>query len=71
MSTKTGSLSVGHCKSYIKSINEANGLHLGTDKDRIPCFVTRISHNLTFVLWAAIGLTRKKLPSVNQFLESL
>ena len=39
-STKTGSLSVGHCKSCIKSIKEANNLKLGTDRDRIPCFVT-------------------------------
>ena len=65
MSTKTGSPSVGHCKSCIKLINEANSLRLSTDRNRVPCFVTRIFHNFTFVLWAAIDLTRKKLPSVS------
>ena len=62
---------MGHCKSCIKSINEGNSLKLGTDRDTTPCFVTRISHNFTFVLWATIDLTRRKLPSVNQFFESL
>ena len=46
-------------------------MKLGTDKDRIPCFVTEISHHFTFVFWAAIDLTRKKLPNVNQFFKSL
>ena len=39
-STKTGSSSVGHCKSCIKSINEVHGFKLGINKDRILCFVT-------------------------------
>ena len=70
MSTKTGSLR-GHYKSCIKSIDEDNSLKLGTDRDRIPHFAIRISHNFTFVLRAAIDLTRKYLPSVEQFFESL
>ena len=62
---------MGHCKSCIKSIDEANVLIFGTNKDMIPCFVTRNSHEFSFVPLATIDLARKFLPNVNQFFESL
>ena len=49
-STKTGSLSVGHCKSCIKSIHEANVLAFGTNRAMIPCFVKENSHEFSFVV---------------------
>ena len=49
-STKTGSLSVGCCKSCIKSIDEANVLKFGTNRAKILCFVTKNSHEFSFVV---------------------
>jgi hypothetical protein len=71
VSTKTGSLSVGHCKSCIKSTSKSNDLSFGINKDKILCFVQENSHEFSFVFWATIDLARKILPNVNQFFESL
>jgi len=49
-STKTGSLSGGHCKCCIKSIHEANVLIFGTNRAKILCFVTKNSHEFSFVI---------------------
>ena len=70
-STKTGSLSGGHCKSCIKSIHEANALAFSTNRATILFFVTENFHEFSFVICATIGLARKNLPNVNQFFESL
>ena len=40
-------------------------------KDRIPSFVSTISHEFTFVLWAVIWPTIKIWPSENRFFCSL
>ena len=53
----------------LNQINGANGLKLGTNKDRILCFVTWISHNFTFVPRAAIDLTRKNCQMWTSFLS--
>jgi len=42
-SSKTGSSSVGHCESCIKSIHEGNVLTFGTNRAKILCFVKKNS----------------------------
>jgi len=49
-STKTGSLSGGHCKCCIKSIHEGNVLTFGTNRATILCFVTENPHKFSFVI---------------------
>jgi len=49
-STKTGSSSVGHCKSCIKSIHEANVLTFGINRTKILSFVIENSHEFSFVI---------------------
>ena len=49
-STKTGSSSGGHCKSCIKSIDEANVLAFGTNRATILFFVTENYHEFSFVI---------------------
>ena len=70
-SKKTDWLSGACSKVNIKSINKAKYLLFGTTEDRIPSFVTRISHEFTFVPWAVIWPTSRIWPFVNQFFCSL
>ena len=46
---KTDSLTVTHSKVNIKSINKDECLIFGVTKDKIPTFVTTISHGFTIV----------------------
>ena len=70
-SKKTDWLSGVCSKVSIKSTNKAKYLLFGTTKDRIPSFVTKISHKFTFVPWAVIWPTCRIWPFVNQFFCSL
>ena len=70
-SKKTDWLSGACSKVSIKSTNKAKYLLFGTTKDRIPSFVTKISHKFTFVPWAVIWPTSRIWPFVNQFFCSL
>ena len=49
-STKTGSLSGGHCKCCIKSTHEANVLTFGANRAKILYFVTKNSHEFSIVI---------------------
>jgi len=46
---KLDALSLGNCKSCIKSIHGANVLTFGTNKDTVVSFVTENAHEFSFV----------------------
>jgi len=68
---KTVSLDGSHLKVYIKSTKEAECILVGTAIDRMSTFVMLIFHGFTFVIWAAICLTREIWPFMRQFFCSL